>query len=230
MSKIAKTNKVRLDYNCGFMIDAGYLPLIGLPKKRVDFNPRKSIIQPLAVHDIDDSWRNLEAEITRRKGGSCTKERADDVRSNSPNTTSGTMARIQRRFKKALVRLRQVFMADAGGRTEETKETKNEQDNTRPPSRMLVRRDSNASSAKRLAAKRRRMNLNEMEALVEAECNKRPDRLDDDNAENPEAGQITNELAEIFEHLSITIRKRPRLTTNSFGTPAETDSVPVEPS
>lgn len=213
-----------------FLIDAGYLPLIGLPKKRVDFDPRKSIIQPLAVHDVDASWRNLNAEITRRKSSSsCLREKVnDDVRSNSPSnaaaTQPGTMARIQRRFKKALVRLRQVFMSDAGGGGDEANDHK---DSTRRPSRTLVRRDSNVNSAKRLAAKRRRMNLSELEALVEAECNNRLDEVNE-NGER-DAGQITSELVEIFEKLSVSVRKRPRLTTmKSFDFPDDQDA--LEPS
>lgn len=184
------------------------MPLIGLPKKKVDFNPTQCIIQPIPIEN--ETWRNLSAEIVRRKSTSSNGTVEDIViPPPAPADTEqpGRIVRLHRRFKKALTRLRKVFHHSPDVETSNSE--------CRPSlvylPRTLVRRDSNVSSAKRLAAKRKRSSLTDHDFL---------DRewLEQCRSENKpsidleeESSQITSELQEIFEHLTVSVSKRPRL-------------------
>lgn len=85
-----------------------------------------------------------------------------------------------------------------------------------PPSRLLVRRDSNATNARRLAAKRKRVSIVEYEPLDD--INGWPNRLQlydlEGDCDVDGTSQITSELMEIFEHLTVSVSKRPRLDTS----------------
>ncbi|EFX89043.1 hypothetical protein DAPPUDRAFT_304692 [Daphnia pulex] len=199
-----------------------YLPLIGLPKKKVDFNPTQSIIQPLSTTH-DELWLNLSAEITRRKSTSSdTVEEMiaqPSVPLEEPASSverPGRMVRIQHHFKKALTRLRKVFQQPADV-------TANNDDNECPDplrvgaparQRSVVRRDSNVTNAKRLAAKRKRPGVMDESELADPDglpihqqfqSNKLSGECEADTSE------ITSELLEIFEHLTVSVSKRRRL-------------------
>lgn len=196
---------------------AGYLPLIVLPKKRVDFNPKKSIIQPLPLQD--ELWCNLNAEITRRKSTSSIG--AADIVLDSPTMTtiapsvvpeqSGRMIRLHRRFKKALTRLRKVFHHQS-----EVDKNKTECASPEPVRRTLVRRDSNVSNAKRLAAKRKRPSFPTIESMETDGWMRKFQSRNVSLTREPETSEITSELQEIFEHLTVSVSKRPRLDSNDI--------------
>lgn len=193
---------------------AGYLPLIGLPKKKVDFNPTQSIIQPLSTQD--ELWLNLSAEITRRKSTSSdTVEEMiaqPTVSEGASSERPGRMVRIQRHFKKALTRLRKVFQQPEPDVT-----TNNDNECPDPlrvavRQRSVVRRDSNVTNAKRLAAKRKRPGvMNDEVADPDGLIHQFQSNELGAECERDTTSEITSELLEIFEHLTVSVSKRRRL-------------------
>lgn len=201
---------------------AGYLPLIGLPKKKVDFNPTQSIIQPLSTHH-DELWLNLSAEITRRKSTSSdTVEEMiaqPSVPFEEPDSSPerpGRMVRIQRHFKKTLTRLRKVFQQPADVTANNDNECPDPLRVEAPVrQRSVVRRDSNVTNAKRLAAKRKRPGVMDESELADPDGlpihqQFQSNKLSEGEGE-ADTSEITSELLEIFEHLTVSVSKRRRL-------------------
>lgn len=190
------------------------MPLIGLPKKKVDFNPTQSVIQPLSIHD--ELWLNLSAEITRRK--STSSDTVEEIivqptvsaEAATSSERPGRMVRIQRHFKKALTRLRKVFHQPSEDVTTNNNECPNPL-RVAVRQRSVVRRDSNVTNAKRLAAKRKRPGVMD-EELADSDGLNHQFQLHNLSAEcEPDNSEITSELQEIFEHLTVSVSKRPRL-------------------
>ncbi|KAI9563984.1 hypothetical protein GHT06_007723 [Daphnia sinensis] len=200
--------KLGVSYNRLAAISSGTtscLPLIELPKKKVDFSSAEAIIRPLSIHD--EPWSNLSAELSRRQSTSSDVIDVQDVIVGPPAPVErrGRMVQIQRHFKKAFTRLRKVF-------TQPSEATINKCEAVIVPvrQRSLVRRDSSVTHAKRLAAKRKRPNVTDTELAdtqwihqfqlqkLSTEC-------------EPESNEITSELQEIFDQLTVSANKRPRL-------------------
>ncbi len=124
---------------------------------------------------------------------------------------AGRMVRLQRHFKKAMTRLRKVFH-----QSPDQIDSSNSVHSPSPAgapsvSRILVRRDSNVSSAKRLAAKRKRTSVTDNELSETEWIRQFQSPKFSADCDEPESSQITSELLEIFEHLTVSVRKRPRL-------------------
>ena len=199
-------------YHDDLLMIIGCLPLIGLPKKKVDFNPTQSIIQPLSIDD--ELWCNLTAEITRRKSTSSDTYVGEMIAPSlppmaTPERRPGRIIRLQRHFKKAMTRIRKVFhQSPPSNPADSSKNVESPSPATVP--KIVVRRDSNVSSAKRLAAKRKRtsgVSVTDNELSETDWIHKFQSR----NLAEPESNQITSELLEIFEHLTVSVSKRPRL-------------------
>lgn len=188
----------------------GYLPLVELPKKKVEFSSAEAVIRPLSIHD--EPWFNLSAEITRRQSTSSdiivVKDVIVELPMPAPTERSGRMVRIQRHFKKALTRLRKVFVQSSDTTVDHYEEPA-------PVSlpvgqRSLARRDSSVTHAKRLAAKRKRPSVMDT-ALADTECIHQFQLQKLGTEYEPESNEITSELQEIFDQLTVSANKRPRL-------------------
>lgn len=164
----------------------------------------------------EELWCNLTAEITRRKSTSSAETVVDNIIVHpdpdppAPAVTEqqpGRIVRLQRRFKKALTRLRRVFHHHPDVETNEV-----ECASPVPVRQSLVaRRDSNVSSAKRLAAKRKRPSVTANDFLERQWIRQFHSHNTNRPQCDPETSEITSELQEIFEHLTVSVSKRPRL-------------------
>lgn len=208
--------KLGVSYNRLAAISSGTtscLPLIELPKKKVDFSSAEAIIRPLSIHD--EPWSNLSAELTRRQSTSSDFIVVrQDVVMQPPMPVAverrGRMVQIQRHFKKAFTRLRKVFTQPSDATTIDKSEAPAAAILPGVRQRSLVRRDSSVTHAKRLAAKRKRPNVTQTE-LADTEWI-RQFQLQKLSAEGePDSNEITSELQEIFDQLTVSANKKPRL-------------------
>ena len=182
----------------------------------MEFNPTKSVIRPLSIHE--ETWINLKREIVRRRSLSDCASTAVVIvppppkmiqASSNADIPNNRVARFKRRVKKILTRLRKVFVR---------RQRRDEEDVVITPAGSL-RRDSRPNNLTRLAAKRKRLSLIDHEALETQYTNNRLVVHQDDTVtllEDQIHQQITTELLEIFQTLTLNTNlntKRPRLAT-----------------
>lgn len=174
--------------------------MVRVPRKKVAFHPIQSIIrhEPLPgnvdhiVGDEDSSWRNLRAELQLRR---CSATSPNDTMAAVEELvpaagrllpgTADKMARIQRRFRKAIKNLKRSFLPRGHY----------------PDERIVQEMPTNE--------KRKRKQDDE-----DVGCQRRYLLLPNNNVEQP-AEEITLELFEIFEFLTVSARKRPKLSVTN---------------
>ncbi|XP_057371170.1 uncharacterized protein LOC130692112 [Daphnia carinata] len=203
--------KLGVSYNRLAAISSGTtscLPLIELPKKKVDFSSAEAIIRPLSIHG--EPWSNLSAELSRRQSTPPDVTVVGDVivEPPAPVERRGRIVQIQRHFKKAFTRLRKVFTQPSG--TTINKSEASAAVILPVRQRSLVRTDSSVTHAKRLAAKRKRPNVTNTE-LADTEWIRQFQLQKLSTECEPESNEITSELQEIFDQLTVSVNKRPRL-------------------